>query len=580
MSHKINLKIFTKPKITTLIFGFAVAIVSIFFLIFNENILDFPQVLVLFGDVSNSRLAKINTIVSIAGVTALFSVLYFAYPTKLNDSVTLLKNNKYHNIIFYFFIVLISISIFIFGNLNNRNFWFDESGQIWMSLGLNHFTSPFSEPGNLKDVYLNNNNYNLDPGGFSYLLHFWMSLGDSPVFLRILPLLFSLGVLALSWCLLKTNFTRSRLAILFPLVYLGSPLFVHYSFELRAYSFEMLVALSALTLAIQSKKILESSASSFAVGLWFAFGLSSRYSSIFPVALAIAFVAFDTIRSNQKKTYLNLSLIVAPIFLSAVLIFIYVLSKQNPSGEPPSYVSDLFLFHRGFFGIFFAPWAILVWFPVVSLLIVSVRVKNNHFLQRYVAYSLLLLITLLIASAFNKYPLAFYSRFDISIHAVYWFGWVIILSLLMSKASRLLSNEKHFLLVGYLAAILVILASFARYQPNDSIHEIFDSCYDHDAQASILANEGSIPTVKYLFELGPLKKLDHVYAGIDFFSDGLDIGSTTIPSKNINFDRYDYFLFSFFDRDSEIYSIISRSSLFVRCDVIGPSEMYVRAVTN
>jgi len=573
----INSKKNSRKKITILLLCFAAVTSALFFLIFNESSFGLLRQLLQIDFISDSRAARINKIISIFGVTVFFLLLYLAYPTKLLNCLIIFNKNKNRNTIFFFFIIILMFSL---RNINNPNFWFDESGQIWMSLGLNHFTPPFSSLGALKDVYLNNNVYNLDPGGFTYLLRLWMSLGESPAFIRTLPFLFSIGTIALSGYLLRTNFTQSRLVIFSPLVFLGSPLFTQYSFELRAYSFEMLVALSALTLALRSKKILESTVSSVVVGLWLALGLSSRYSSIFPIVLAIVFVTFDAIKSNKKNIYLNLSLIVFPILLSATLIFICVLSKQNPGGEPPSYVSDLLLFNRGFFGVFFAPWAILVWLPVVLLLIVSVRLKNNHYLQRYVAYSLSLLLTLVVASALNKYPLGFHTRFDISIHSVYWFGWALLLSLLISRASRLLSNEKYLFLVSYLAAILVILASFARYQPNDSIYEIFDSCYVYTEKNLILANEGSMPTVKYIFELGPLKSFDHIYAGIDFFSEGRPSNVTAVPSENINIDNYNYFLFSHFDKDGEIYSKITISSDFIRCDTKGPSEMYFRAATN
>lgn len=582
MAQTIDLKLFSNRKITMLMFGFFTVMSSIFFLIFNGDAIVL-QTLFQMEHIPASHVVKINTLintlVSIAGVTGLFLILYWACPNKLNTFGTLLKENKNLNIILSLF-VIINILIFSFGNINNPNFWLDEAGQIWMSLGLNHFSPPFSEPGILENVYLNNNNYNMDPGGFTYLLHFWMSFGESPEFIRLLPFLFSLGTITLSLYLIMTNFFKSRLAILLPLVFFGSPLFIQYSFELRAYSFEMLVALSALTLAIQSKKILESPALSFVVGLWMAFGLSSRYSSIFPIALAIAFVSFDVFRSNQKKKYLSLFFIIVPVLLSAILIFIFVLSEQNPSGEPPGYVSDLFLFNRGLFGVFFSRWAILVWLPVVLLLIVSLRQRHNYHLQRYVSYSIFLLLVLLFASALNKYPLAFHTRFDISIHAVFWFGWAILLSLVISTASRFLSDEKYFLFVGYLVALFIVLASFASYYPNDSIYETFKSCYDHENQASILANEGSIPTIKYLFELGPLKSFGKTYMSINFFSESLDNRSIANRPESIVIDNYDYFLFSFFDKDNEIYSKISSSAEFVRCDAKGPSEMYFRLKTN
>jgi hypothetical protein len=154
-------------------------IASISFLIFNDRSFYSMQKLIPFNITSDSRVDKINTLASIIGVTALFLILYLTRPNKLYGiRIFLIKNiNPYIALPLF---VIILISIFSFGNINNSNFWLDESGQIWISLGLNHFSPPFSEPGGFKDVFVNNIKYNMDPGGFTYLLYFWLKFGESP----------------------------------------------------------------------------------------------------------------------------------------------------------------------------------------------------------------------------------------------------------------------------------------------------------------------------------------------------------------------------------------------------------------
>ena len=86
------------------------------------------------------------------------------------------------------------IAVFSYNALRNPWLWFDESGQFWISKGLNHYSEVYAASGGLSDVIENNRHYNLDPGGFSVLLYFWLLINDSStLFLRLLPYLFFLG---------------------------------------------------------------------------------------------------------------------------------------------------------------------------------------------------------------------------------------------------------------------------------------------------------------------------------------------------------------------------------------------------
>jgi len=94
---------------------------------------------------------------------------------------------KFKNLYFYLIIYLL---VYVFFALLSPYFWFDEAGQIYMSLGLNHFSPPNSPLGSIGDVILNNNKYNLDPGGFSVILFVWLKASTNYIWVRILPYLF------------------------------------------------------------------------------------------------------------------------------------------------------------------------------------------------------------------------------------------------------------------------------------------------------------------------------------------------------------------------------------------------------
>ena len=93
---------------------------------------------------------------------------------------------------YYLYSILI-LSLFVFSILLEPYMWHDESGQFFMSLGLNHFSPPNESPGSFLDVIKNNNNYNLDPGGFTVLLYLWMKISTNYIWIRLLPFLFFLS---------------------------------------------------------------------------------------------------------------------------------------------------------------------------------------------------------------------------------------------------------------------------------------------------------------------------------------------------------------------------------------------------
>ena len=91
------------------------------------------------------------------------------------------------------FLTLISaLLLFIFIGITNKSLTFDEAGQFWVSKGLNHFSPMNVSYGNVKDVWIQNRTWNLDPGGFSVIAYYWLQLSNSIVWIRLLPLLFSI----------------------------------------------------------------------------------------------------------------------------------------------------------------------------------------------------------------------------------------------------------------------------------------------------------------------------------------------------------------------------------------------------
>src|SRR5579871_5397376 len=133
---------------------------------------------------------------------------------------------------------LLALVLFALHSLDNIGVWFDEAVQFWMSRGADPFGAPFTRPGRLIDAVHLNGRDNLDPGGFTLLLHWWLHGGTDPVWLRILPFIFFvLGAATLAligW----QRFRSLPFALFCAVVPVPYPMLLYFATELRAYSME------------------------------------------------------------------------------------------------------------------------------------------------------------------------------------------------------------------------------------------------------------------------------------------------------------------------------------------------------
>jgi hypothetical protein len=213
-------------------------------------------------------------------------------------------------------------------NLGYTGMWWDEAAQFWISQGLSNYSPPFSQPGGVRDVARMNARENLDPGGFSILLHLWTACGRGIAWLRALPFgFFVLAALALG--LLGWRLTRSVVfgvaASAVPLLY---PTALYFALEIRAYSMEMaglVLGVFALVLVHEHPSVTRASL----LGLTCAAFVSSRYSFIL-VTLALA-VALGQGRERGAPRASGPRLLLAailPVLVTAVSVWWFMLRLQ------------------------------------------------------------------------------------------------------------------------------------------------------------------------------------------------------------------------------------------------------------
>lgn len=190
-------------------------------------------------------------------------------------------------------------SLILFTDRESRStgFWYDESVQYWISRGLDPMAPPLQPPGGIADVIKHNGLANLDPGGLSVLLHYWLKVDRSPAWQRLFPLLFfSSGLAAMGW--LGWRWRRSlRFAVFSALAPAAFPMLLDYASEFRAYSMECAgVFWGCLLLDRLARN--PRPANDLLAGAALALFLTSRYSYVC-VAIAIAILAVGLILRDE-----------------------------------------------------------------------------------------------------------------------------------------------------------------------------------------------------------------------------------------------------------------------------------------
>lgn len=249
------------------------------------------------------------------------------------------------------------IGLFSFLALRNPWLWFDESGQFWISKGLHHYSDVYAASGSFWDMIESNRHYNLDPGGFSVLLYFWLLINDhSTFFLRLLPYLFFIGFAVFSFIYIY----RTRRNVI-EAVFYTTLLFVWENTanemgEVRGYSMEMCGVLSTLYFLPFLRDGQRTNLKLFLLGTWVAVFCTSRYDFIlfaFGVSLWMLWQLYRG-RKSIGGFFLESVCYSVPVVAMALLIVGGMLIHQDPAGSavtylylgsnPRTWISPMFLF--------------------------------------------------------------------------------------------------------------------------------------------------------------------------------------------------------------------------------------------
>lgn len=457
-------------------------------------------------------------------------------------------------------------------NLANPNFWFDESGQFWMALGLNHFSPPLSQRSGLADVIINNMGYNSDPGGFTVILHYWTLISSSPVWLRTLPFLFFLVSAIFLWriaCRFTNNSCLAFSVAVLSLFYVSNG-YVHYAFELRAYSMNYCgVIVSAFLLMRYFEN--QNRLNMFLFNLTISLFIFSRYSFIITAfsfsVVVLIYNKKDIVHFIKKYIFSYI-----PLVLS-VPIVVFMGFKSN-SAVAPGYVLNLLLsgkdrheIIRIVSSVLFSPYSGVILCLAILWGILRIR-KNNVFIKIEV-----LLITIAIEhcifialSLSGRHPWGFTSRWDFDLRTLSLISTVIVGAYLLNHHVQLPKRfttqaespnlpiwiNRLFLLTGkyaiFVCTILIIsytcylpLTGKRGYVPNDYLYTILKDNNLTDALDGkrIFVPYQSQPTVRYIFECTDFKNQLDNYKSFIF-----EAKDEFISKNKIFCDEFDYIFFS------------------------------------
>jgi hypothetical protein len=504
------------------------------------------------------------------------------------------------NTIYVLFVLAVWIGILLTlcsGNITNPGLWFDEAGQFWLGKGLNHYSLPFSSAGDLSQVLkYNAGGFNLDPGGFSIIAHYWTIISNDIVFLKTLPFLFFLISMIIITKLCFLWKPKNLLVYFGGFILIISPLISQYVFEFRPYTMEMLITIIALYFCYKISNILNDWRYALFSGTVLAVLLTSRYSALFSIAsLGIlvfgVFVHRIFMRKISKDNIVNLVLFALPIMISVVLIYFFTLKYQNPTGLPPSYVTELMFKTSSVSSVLFhyqvlltvLPFLILVFIYFISLFSNYIKEKVEPY-RLFMWFAFVLNIIFITLSILGKYPWGINSRWDISTHAIFTIAWLPILFMisdfLYKKNNYLFKFLQVFFVLFFIYHIFGLAKDF-KYNSLDSTYTNFKSI-EIPLDSKILVNVGADPTIRYLFEYGLLsdEKYKYIYNNISLFNHAEYTHLNSINNLK-SIDKYDYIILTMFNWDnSEIKNILGNKVNWVDVSKEGPSKMFKNTSSN
>ncbi|MCR4619466.1 MAG: glycosyltransferase family 39 protein [Paludibacteraceae bacterium] len=446
--------------------------------------------------------------------------------------------------------------------------WFDEAGQFYISKGLFHYSDPYSLYGGIAEVLFYNRFFNLDPGGFSVILHFWSMISNQYIWLRILPLIFyGLSIfIVYKWALSELGIKFSSLAVCS--IILLYPAFTISSCELRAYSMEMLGVVLSLYLLQKNDGRWNVTRLCLVAAILSVF-MTSRYSFVlYSFGFSLYIVYSVLIKEFSKRSIISL-LVYGCILVVAVAV-IFVCSGQYHLGngitDEISYVSNGYIANnlRALFSFSCLRFYLL-------LIIYFYELKKKRKVSSFVLLGLVVSAVFFCFSLLGLFPMD--ERRSMSLTTIQCLA-IITWGLKRIKIKRSVISG------GIVCCSIIMLFLWPMLNENRDIrhkeyHAFLSLLKEMKEDETIFVSSGHAPCVRYAFEEGDLRSVGReIYLGKIYLGKGKEHRNSAGKVKNVEITAEDvdatYYFFHEEKRkkvDRNIYKPIKdKSGIFQRRD--------------
>lgn len=409
------------------------------------------------------------------------------------------------------YIILLS---FVIRNLDTDTLWYDEAGQFFIAKGLNHFSPPFSPEGNIADVIYNNKYYNLDPGGFSILLHFWSMVSNNHIWLRLLPFIFFILTIIYTY---KVIFAVSK-DKLYSLIGGIMTFLLTQSYLLRAYSMELFCTIYGLWVILNIKDCTNKKLLLYSIIL--SMLITARYSTIMIVFGYSLYIVYLILKSKEslKDRLVKICIYVIPLTIMVLLIYLISMRIQNAHAEPLSYIT---YFKDDILGMF-NKYHITLYLFIIIILVLRKRF-NNEFMNIFYPFCIIEFMFIGLSIA-GMQPCDLMGNKNTPLLLLY----ILCIYLSLYKLITQLKND-----IGYPSTLLALcfLITFATLRmgggpllnsEKKSIYKTSSNLetINLDNYKYIYVSYWYSATIRYLYEYDSFSKDLHTYRSKFIFGDG------------------------------------------------------------
>lgn len=417
------------------------------------------------------------------------------------------------NLIYRSFVLVLYLVVLknVSPNIRYRFLWYDEAAQFWISKGINTFAYPNTKEGEIIDVITKNRLGTFEPPGFALLLNLWTKFSNDPLWIRVLPFLFFMGVILLVISLSYSIGKQFNVAILMGFIPFLNPTILHMSTEIRPYALEMLGAM----VCIYGVNCLKNNLGTKNLLLWsfiFSLFLFSRY-SIFIVTFVsslyvLLLISKESLNKNEIiKKYIFYTL---PQLIASYIVIRYNLFYQNPSLGQMNYLPYL----NNDISIIFKPINLIyIFFLLISIAgtLIFRRcnfIKETSHLIFIIIFSNILFFVL---SLLGFHPWSADNNRSISMILLTLALFILILNKLMS----LIYVNSSLKLFSFLSLLgLIFILGIKKNSLVTRYGEYVEMTYlniEYSKFSKIYVDLWIAPYTRYLFEYGKLKKVQSGY---------------------------------------------------------------------